>query len=140
MLRKLSITSVIAMMIGLSLFVGTASAGSTTNATVSNISYTMSLDNNLVVHKGDPNPMPKTNVTNNTSTYEVCQVYFHEGALASEPSLIAPGATSQIGWGIGFPLDKHGVYNFDLWCGPTDTLLVYQFTATMKFTITGQAG
>lgn len=97
--------------------------------------FTLSLDNNIVVHKDAPNLQFNVLATNNTSTSTTCHLYVEELDYSSAPFELA--SNSDTGFGTAFPSTKRSTLTVDLVCG-SDNITVA--TSSAKVTMTGQAG
>lgn len=95
--------------------------------------YSVSIDNNIVVHKTAPNLQFTVNATNNTGSDATCNLMIEETGYVSESFSLASDSTT--GFGMPFPSSKHSTLTVDLICGNAMVA-----TASAKVTMTGQAG
>jgi hypothetical protein len=126
MLRNFSGTVVLALFIVMVALAGNASAssGSTSASTVTSTSMTsatsgtfsISVQNNIVVKQSQSNLMVSFTETNNSGSAAWCNVYIPELNywVASSPFLLTTGQT---GLGAPIPTTKKSSLTFELWCG-----------------------
>jgi len=95
--------------------------------------FTLSVDNNIVVHKDAPNLQFTVKATNSTGDSATCHLYVEELGYTSETFELA--SNSSTGFGTAFPSTKRSTLTVDLVC---NDLVVA--TAGAKVTMTGQAG
>jgi len=132
MSRRIIVTLAAMATLAFAIVAPTASAA-TTAAAPTVAPFTLSVDNNVVVHKDAPNLQFTIYETNNTGSPATCAVYIPELDFWTSAVTIASDATT--GVGAPFPTDKHSTLTYQMVC---DDVLVA--TKVSKVTMTGQAG
>lgn len=134
--RNTLVTFTVAALIALVVSSG-ALAATSAAAPAPSAPFSLSVDNNIVVHKDAPNLQATVNETNNSGSAATCAVYIPELNFWTAPVQIDSGVTT--GVGAPFPTDKHSTLTYEMYCGPTSPDILVA-SAVSKVTMTGQAG